>query len=128
MNQKVRNGGRGKRVDRVRVGSKTPQCMTCDRVLTFGQWKCITFSKQNKISKTFQRKKRFVIPLFTNISKHVIRFENLVYELKAFRRCEQGRKTQQSLWEENLEPSDERKLGPESHKMTKWHNFLARKS
>lgn len=38
-------------------------------------------TKENKISKTF---KRFLFLLFTDFSKHVILFDNLVYELKAF--------------------------------------------
>lgn len=39
-------------------------------------------TKENKISTTFKKKKRFLF-LFTDFSRHVILFDNLVYELKA---------------------------------------------
>lgn len=58
--------------------------------------------------------------MFTDFSKHVILFGNLVYELKAFR--ERGARKEnaaKSPIRENMELAYERRLHPEDQKMTK---------
>lgn len=65
--------------------------------------------------------------MFTDFSKHVILFDNVVYELKAFSKEGARVEMQQCPIRENLEQAYERELDLKDHKMTKWHNFLARR-